>query len=501
MTYKMEALGICVFFALTTPAITYANDAFSTPSSILLKNSDNHYSRLNGVGVLHYSDSPYCTASLLDTRDKSGNAAGPAYLLTAEHCSNPWDDLSQLSVKFNYFSDTYKNQKNYKINKVTWSRHSIRDLAILELAVPLDSLLKEGITPLKISDDASSLAGNILIVGAPSGLDGVGLRLARCTQQTTDATLVEADEVYPETRKNNCIDIRGGSSGSPVIDTETGEIAGVLFTSTHGATLEKMCSRNNPCEVRDAKPFLAEETQYSVPVDSLSACFVDGRFDLKSSDCQLSSTTDFRIKNAYLPEKFRTPSHPDNLVPKWNIRFSMDAPFYRLKTVQDAKSCYSPHYYSGTISTVDAVIDTSIGSESGMYFLCLLGVQSAGHRPDARLFNSIQIIPARLVETNFKPLPQPALTLTPSPDFPELYVDWHEKSPYPFWVHYFDDDIGERKCADLNPGEFTRQQIGLVVPMDALPITLCSYIQDEDLNTSEVRTDVVRAPEIITVDK
>jgi len=499
MNPKICLLKGLLLISLAAAKLSYAEDAPTPSTSVILKNANNQYSHWNGIGKLHFNDIPHCTASLLDTRTENNHAMGPAYLLTADHCVNFWveelNDASNISVKFNYFNDTHTQQKSYKVDKVSWARRPAMDLAVLELSVPLDTLLKDGITPLKISADAGSLTGDILIVGAPQAdFTEPGLRLATCSQQKTNAALVEGHNVFPQTLKNNCIDQRGGASGSPILDPATGKIDSVLFTSTLGATLTNICSVNNPCEVQGTHAFLAAETHYSSPVDALPACFVDGRFDLKSERCTLAPKTGLVVKNDYLPEKFRTPATPGEKAPSWGIRFSMDAPFYRFKTVRNVESCYVPNHYSDIRSTTNALIDEPIGREEGMYFLCLLGVQSADHRPDARLFNSLKIFPAGLINKPFKRLPQPALTFTPTPDNQYLSIEWHVASSLPFWIRVFEGDLAGRTCTDVDPKEFFREEKSIRMPVDVLPYTLCSFIEDEDLNTSEVRTDVVKLP-------
>jgi hypothetical protein len=501
-----HTISLLTGFALLTLATTnlaYAEATKASPTSVLLKNANSQYNQWNGIGKLHWNGQPYCTASLLDTRDENNTATGPAYLLTADHCVHFWGqelkDPSSISVKFNYFNDTHEQQNSYKVNSVSWGRRPAMDLAVLELGVPLSTLLRDGITALKISEDAGALTGEILIVGAPQGdLSDPGLRLATCTQQKTAAALVEGRDVYPDTRKNDCPDQRPGASGSPVLDPATGKIDAVLITSTRGATLGNICSDNNPCEVQGTHAVLQDETHYSSPVDAIWACFANGRFDLKSDRCTLSARTGFKLKNDHLPEKFRAPQSPDAKAPNWNIRFTMDAPYYRFKTVRDAQSCYAPHDYSGIRSTANALINEPIGREEGMYFLCLLGVQSADHRPDTRLFNSLKIFPAGLIKKPFKRLPQPTLTFHPTRDNQYVSVLWHEDSSRPFWTRAFDGDMAGRTCAELDPSEFYRTENGVIARTDTLPQLICSYIEDGDLNRSEVSTDVIPAPTIIT---
>lgn len=465
-------------------------------SSILLKNNDNKYNHWNGIGKIFKDGQPRCTASLLDTRDEDNNALGPAYLLTAGHCVSlgrgyPVAEMPfEASVTFNFFNDTADEYKSYKVHKANWFSMTGTDIAILELTSSLATLLEDGVTPLKLSPKASTAPGDVLIIGAPSNLPESGLRLAACLQEPTKATLVEGRRVFPDTLKNHCKDIRGGSSGSPVLDRETGGIAGVLFTSTFGSTPDESCFENTPCEVKNGKSEWSPETHYSHNVDYLADCFVKGIFSTTSSSCTLEPS--FKLVMDSLPLRYTTvPSAESPERPTWSLGFSMDTPYYRFKTERDAKECLSPHYYSQVFKTTEAFIDAPTGREAGMYFLCVLGVESAGQTPTAGLLRNAWISPAQLVEREPVRMAEPTFTLGAEWNY---NVEWRYSLPLYFNSFYYAGPPEKTNCSNIKREDYTYVDDVIIFTAERLPLTLCSYNTSLDSRSSAVRTDFLALP-------
>jgi hypothetical protein len=468
-------------------------------NSMLLKNNDNKYTHWNGIGKIFRDSEPQCTASLLDTRDEDNKALGPAYLLTAGHCVSPGlgypvaEMPFEASVIFNFFNDTSDEHKSYKLHKANWASMSGTDIAILELDTHLSTLLEDGVTPLKLAYSNSKIVRDVLIVGAPQNLPESGLRLAACLQESTEATLVENWWTFPNTLKNRCKDIRSGSSGSPVLDRETGSIVGVLFTSTFGSTPDESCFVNSPCEVKNGKAGWSPETQYSHAIDYLPGCFVKGIFSTTSSSCTLEPSFKLELTD-YLPLRYTTaPSIENQKTPTWNLVFSMDTPYYRFKTVRDARECSSAHYYSHVISTTDALIDTPTGREAGMYFLCVLGVESAEQTPTAGLLRNAWISPAQLVEAEPARMAEPTITLGADWNY---NVTWRNSLPLYFNNFYYVGPTDKTNCNDIKRENYTYVYGNNAVTFTAeqLPLTLCSYNNSLDSRSSAVRTDLLTLP-------
>ncbi len=75
----------------------------------------------------------------------------------------------------------------------------------------------------------------------------------------------------------------GGTSGSPVIDTETHEVVGVNNTGNDDG---ERCTMDNPCEVDQAgNVFYKKGTSYGQQTYWLYSCLTNGALDLKKAGC------------------------------------------------------------------------------------------------------------------------------------------------------------------------------------------------------------------------
>ncbi|VVN99989.1 trypsin-like serine peptidase [Pseudomonas fluorescens] len=462
--------------------------------SVLLKNQNNDYSHWNGIGKIFWNNDPACTASLLDTRDTDNNATGPAYLLTAAHCALDASERQaaeplEQAVKFNYFTDTPHAYKSYKIDQTVWKDYQHTDLAIIALDTALATMLEDGITPLRLASEWPKVSADVLIVGAPNEPES-GLRLAACAQEPTGATLVEGDRSYLDSLKNRCRGIRSGSSGGPVLDRQSGHILSVMATSTHGATIDQQCFDDAPCEVKNGQPEWSSDTHYSHPADYLSSCFSEGVFTSSSNACTLHRTfevTDTTWSTLYvvMPENETSPD------PVLQANFSLNTPYYRFKTARDVTQCSSAHNYSAPIDASNALLNAPISREPGMYFLCIIGVQSADHRPSIELMKSAWVTPAQLIERTPVRMPEPTITLSADWNY---QVKWRYSVPQYFGTLYYTGPTNETDCNKIPIEEYARTFQPITFEAEKLPLTLCSRNNDFSDRYSDVRSDLLALP-------
>lgn len=497
-TIKSSHLFISTFILSTCISASDLGEGLvSEADSVLLKNQENKYTHWNGIGKILWNDTPMCTASLLDTRNSNNKATGPAYLLTSAHCipgaSSPKPDKPfEETVKFNYFNDTLNTSKRYSIKETLWQEYRDTDLAIMELDATLATLLKDGITPLQLSPASIKENRDILIVGIPEGLPEPGLRLAACTQEPTGADLIEGPRTYFTTFKNRCKEIRGGSSGSPVLDRKNGRIIGTLATSTYGATIEEQCFDNAPCEAKDGQAKWSPDTHYSHPAEHLSACFSEGVFTNVSNACT-STDAAFKVTDLeYMPTRYvampRNSTSPD---PALSAEFSLSTLYYRFKTVRNAIDCRSPHNYSESISAKNATIKTPISRDPGMHYLCVIGVDSPEQTPDINLMKSAWIIPAQLIERLPVPLPKPTITLGADWNYT---VKWDLLLPTHLNTLYYASSAKDIDCSKISIHDYIETYEKVVFKAEELPLTLCSRNQDLSLRFSKTRMDVLALP-------
>ncbi|MDQ0122312.1 V8-like Glu-specific endopeptidase [Pseudomonas lini] len=487
-------MGI-LFISTCIAAADLGKGLANESDSILLKNQNNNYSHWNGVGKIFWGDDPACTSSLLDTRDKNNNAVGPAYLLTAAHCAFNASELQAVEpfeqvVKFNYFNDTPHAYKSYKINTTVWKDYQHTDLAIVTLDAALATVLKDGVTPLKLASAWPKVSADVLIVGAPDELPESGLRLAACSQQPTGAALVEGDRSYLDTLKNRCRDIRTGSSGSPVLDRQSGHILSVMATSTHGATIDQQCFDDAPCEVKNGQPEWSSDTHYSNPVDYLSSCFSEGVFTSASNACTLHRT--FQVTDTTWPTQYvAMPENETSPDPVLQATFSLSTPYYRFKTARDVTQCSSAHNYSAPIDASNAFINAPISREPGMYFLCIIGVESADHRPSIELMKSAWVTPAQLIGRAPVRMPEPTITLSADWNY---QVKWRYSVPQYFGTFYYTGPPHETDCHKIPIEDYAKTFEPITFEAEQLPLTLCSRNNDLSDRYSDVRSDLLALP-------
>lgn len=499
MNYKSIIRTTIPLIALTFSLASCAYTVPEPPEPVLLSNADGQYAHWNGIGETFKDGNRYCTASLLDTRDAMGTSTGPAYLLTSGHCvlfisGTATDTPFNGQVQFNFFHDMMEDAKRYDIHKINWASLASSDVAILELTDSLDTLLKDGITPLKLASKAPAEPRPIQVLGAP-GI-APGLRLSTCTLEPTNTALIKFFTVHTDYQKHDCKGIARGSSGSPVLDAATGEVIGVLSGTTYGISTDDLCFWHALCGNNQKKSILPDQASHSFPVDYLSYCFTNGRFNADAQSCTIKPAFNFESERNADITLYRKPVDHNDQAPVWDVDFSMSTAFYRFKTVRDAHACYLADHYSHPISTNNAKVDAEIGREEGLYYLCLVGVESAEQRPSVGLRRNTQILTARLVEPTFATLPEPTVRFRLSEKY--VSVRWLEKYSRSIWTRYYDNDLGERDCADIDRREFSKTNTGVSFPLESLPVTLCSYFEDRNFNTSEVHTVLVQAPTTVT---
>lgn len=456
------------------------------PSKVL-ENTDGARDHWQGIGRLAIN-SGSCTAALLDTRDDI-EPDTPAYVLTAGHCIEltngniVTDKPVKGTITFNYFTDA-SGFKTYPLKTTIWRSMQGVDMAIVELDVSLQKLIEDGVQPLKLARETPANGTDVLIVGAPKGFDQTTLRMAGCTLQPAK-DIVEDPWVWRNTFMTRCQDIRGGSSGSPLLDRYSNEIVGVIGTGNFDESIVP-CRTHAPCtpvgDVYQAIP----GNVYGNPTAFLNGCFLQGRIAKNPpSSCQLfpAFTVD---TGATTLESYRRVKQQDDgsiAIPTWNYRFSISTDFYRYKTVRKAMECESPHHYSDVEGSANAFINSEIGSEPGHYFLCILGLDSATQKPESGLLKNALSLPVEILDN--KPTTPPDLSI-----ITEVFVTL-AKAEEPHRTYSI--KYGPAATTDCNQPDKYRNDVEMdfFVPGDKLPGKLCSIAYDKSGQASEPRVDLL----------
>jgi len=192
----------------------------------------------------------YCTGFLV----------GDKYLVTAGHCITNQTMCDNVKWVFNYKQKTSINDvlifddKNVynckKVIKAVFNEKTLNDYSVIELERKVI-----GRSPVKLSTkNQVSLYTEVYTLGHPSGLPLIF---------TGEGFIVKQNSVY----FTAAIDTFGGNSGSPVFDSETNTVLGILVRGGKDYVLDKKnkCFRVNQCQYGDGN-CRGEQISHIAPV-------------------------------------------------------------------------------------------------------------------------------------------------------------------------------------------------------------------------------------------
>lgn len=471
MKKRLQALLSGVFaLHCVTAAADFGDGQENLSPSRVLANQDGRFDHFKGIGRIRSDESRTCSAVLIDTRTSNSSNTAPAYVLTSGHClQRPHDGVIITdqpvngTVTFNYFADTIDQQQPYALSRINWSSMQGVDLAIVELQAPLQSLIDAGITPLRLAEQAPAEGTDILIVGAPIPFKRPYLRLAACTHQLS-AQFIEHPWVWRHTVKNQCKDLKEGSSGSPALIRDSNEVFAVMNTTT------------------------PQDGSFGNPISYLRSCFVDGLLTTDPERCPLFPTFSVQATE-YIQRyaKVKRDAQGNERYPSWNVAFSIDKPFYRFKTARDAIQCEDPNDYSPVIEASNARINAPIGPQSGVHLLCLIGVESADERPSPGLMRNALTFATELQAAG----PAAPAQVKFSQRAGRYLINW-DHDPRLITKQTF--KVGPVQTTDCNdPAGYNRAWRKIILPAHKLPVKVCTYAFDHADQQSEVREDVLEA--------
>jgi hypothetical protein len=355
---------------------------------VLLSNADGQ-SPYTGIG--RYLGRASCTAvfvTMFDEGQGGGNA--PAYALTNGHCPEfPGSNevlLDRLPIRgqviFNYFADTTSSQLSVAVTRVVYATMKGQDIAVLELALRHDQLRDRGVEPWPIARMRPAPDEPIAIIGAPGSSF---LRLTACRLDGQAPLVIEYIWHWYGFFRNMCLGIQPGSSGSPAISRRTGEMVGLVNTSTSGGRPAfTECVLDHPCEPAVGGESGRLETNYVTPLLGVDACFPGGRFDVSSAGCTLDPGEQVRVTpNFWGRVNPRLSSVPlGRPVTHWNVLVSGPFERYRYKVASaGVDDCREPRGYTPPQSMrVRPIIEDALPEREGWHFLCVLGGPDPGTR-------------------------------------------------------------------------------------------------------------------------
>jgi hypothetical protein len=196
-------------------------------------------------------------------------------------------------VQFHYFVDTAARRVTVRARETGWSTMKGIDLALIELSATLGDLAAQGIRPLRLASSEPQTGRPVFwtgISGSPIPPELQFVRLGRCTLGNREQ-LIEGPWIWNNDLSNDCPDLYAGASGSPLFDAASGEVIGVISTSTllnfeQGPDYD--CQVNRPCVIGPGGPKMERDISYAAPVQGITRCFDQiNALDLARPGCPL----------------------------------------------------------------------------------------------------------------------------------------------------------------------------------------------------------------------
>ncbi len=377
---------------------------------VLLTNGDG---RNPYASVVRYMGRAVCTGVFLETvpADRDPGDA-PAYVLTNGHCSDfpgsnevlPDRPGGTHRVIFNFFADTTNEQVTIRVSRIAYATMKGHDVAVLELATRYTELVEQGFEPWRPALTLAERDEPVVVVGAPLQRDSqtAFLRLAACRLEGRAPLVLEFIWHWYGFDRNTCTGILPGSSGSPVISRITGQVIGLVNTTTAGGRLRYTeCALDHPCEPRRDGEESRPETSYTTPLVRVGRCFDEtGRFNLRGAGCPLDPGDQLRASPSFVgvvnPAITTVPiGRP---VQRWNVTVTGPFDFYRYKVASAQEpDCRDLRGYGPAVRIADRpIIDDELPARDGWVSLCILGGRRSRWGDDWQSVDFPTVVVARI---------------------------------------------------------------------------------------------------------
>ncbi|OON82847.1 S1 family peptidase [Streptomyces tsukubensis] len=228
-----------------------------------------------------------CSGSLI--RMPNSQSTDPALVMTNGHCLETGMPTAgkvitdQSSTRsFTLLNASAGSAGTLKATKVVYATMTDTDVTLYELNKTYAQIkTSTGIAPLTLSASHPVKGHPISVVSGywkqtyNCSVDGFAYRLKEDQWTWKDAV-----------RYTSPCQVIGGTSGSPVIDTSTGQVTAINNTTNEDGA---RCTLNNPCEVDEKGAVTVREgIGYAQETYGIPACFTTGnKLDLTASGCAL----------------------------------------------------------------------------------------------------------------------------------------------------------------------------------------------------------------------
>lgn len=170
-----------------------------------------------------------------------------------------------------------------RASRILYGTMTKTDMIVYEVNETFASIkTRLNVTPLTLAKQGPADGAGMAVVS------GYWKRIYTCSVQATIPELREGDWTWKSSikyRQPGCETI-GGTSGSPVVSTTTGEVIGVNNTGNEDG---QRCTLNNPCEVDEAGNITVDQgAAYGQQTWWLYTCLTASRtINLNQTGCQL----------------------------------------------------------------------------------------------------------------------------------------------------------------------------------------------------------------------
>lgn len=232
-----------------------------------------------------------CSGSLV--RMPNSQATDPGLVMTNGHCletgfpSAGQVVTNQSSTRsFTLLNTSVGTAETLKANKVVYATMTDTDVTLYQLTKTYAQIQQStGIAPLTLSATHPVQGHAIDVVSGywkrvySCSVDGFAYRL-----KESQWTWKDAVRYTPECQ------VIGGTSGSPVIDTTTGQVTAINNTINESG---ESCTLDNPCEVNEQGTVTVRKgIGYAQETYGIPACFTTGnKLNLSATGCTLPKPT------------------------------------------------------------------------------------------------------------------------------------------------------------------------------------------------------------------
>ncbi|MFJ7494465.1 serine protease [Streptomyces sp. NPDC097727] len=232
-----------------------------------------------------------CSGSLV--RMPNSQATDPGLVMTNGHCletgfpSAGQVITNQSSTRsFTLLNASAGTAGTLKANKVVYATMTDTDVTLYQLTKTYAQIQQStGIGPLTLSG-THPVQGHAIDV-----VSGYWKRVYSCSVDGFAYRLKEGQWTWKDAvRYTPECQVIGGTSGSPVIDTTTGQVTAINNTINENG---ESCTLDNPCEVNEQGAVtIRQGTGYAQETYGIPACFTTGnKLNLSATGCTLPKPT------------------------------------------------------------------------------------------------------------------------------------------------------------------------------------------------------------------